>query len=37
MFRWPDKLIMVVFAYGMVFVGVPILCVLSYLWVTGAL
>jgi hypothetical protein len=37
MFRWPDKLIMVIVAYGLVFVGLPVLCVLSYLWVTGAI
>jgi hypothetical protein len=36
MFRWPDKPIMVILAYGLVFVGLPVLCVLSYLWVTGA-
>jgi hypothetical protein len=25
----------VILAYGLVFVGLPILCVLSYLWVRG--
>jgi hypothetical protein len=37
MFRWPDKLITTILAYGLVFIGVPLLCLLSYLWVTGAL
>ena len=37
MFRWPDKLVTVVLAYGLVFVGFPLLCYLSYLWVTGAI
>jgi hypothetical protein len=36
MFRWPEKFTTVVLAYGLVFVGVPVLCLLSYLWVTGA-
>lgn len=36
MFRWPDNPLTVTLAYGMVFVGFPALCVLSYLWVTGA-
>ncbi len=36
MFRWPDQLVTVLIAYGLVFVGLPALCVLSYLWVRGA-
>jgi hypothetical protein len=35
MFRWPDKLVLVILAYGLVFLGAPALCLLSYLWVTG--
>src|SRR5207302_1315871 len=31
MFRWPDRPITVILAYGLVFVGLPILCLLSYL------
>ena len=37
MFRWPDSPLTVVLAYGLVFVGLPVLCVLSYLWVRGVL
>jgi hypothetical protein len=37
MFRWPDRLLTVILAYGMVFVGLPVLCLLSYLWVKGIL
>jgi len=37
MFRWPDRIVTVALAYGLVFVGLPALCVLSYLWVRGAL
>lgn len=37
MFRWPEKLALAVLAYSLVFVGVPVLCWLSYLWVTGSL
>jgi hypothetical protein len=37
MFRWPDRLFTVLLAYGLVFLGLPVLCVLSYLWITGAL
>lgn len=37
MFRWPEKLLTVIVAYGLVFVGLPLLCLLSYLWVKGAL
>lgn len=37
MFRWPDKWITVALAYGLVFVGFPALCYLSYLWVRGAI
>ena len=37
MFRWPEKLLTVIVAYGLVFVGLPILCFLSYLWVKGTL
>ncbi len=37
MFRWPDSPLTVVLAYGMVFLGLPVLCVLSYLWVKGAI
>jgi hypothetical protein len=36
MFRWPDEPITVILAYSLVFVGLPILCVLSYLWINGA-
>jgi hypothetical protein len=36
MFRWPEKLATVILAYGLVFVGFPVLCYVSYLWVTGA-
>jgi hypothetical protein len=36
MFRWPDKPITVILAYALVFVGLPLLCFLSYLWVRGA-
>ncbi len=36
MFRWPDNWLTVTLAYGLVFVGFPALCVLSYLWVRGA-
>jgi hypothetical protein len=36
MFRWPDRPIMVFVAYGLVFIGAPVLCVISYLWITGA-
>jgi hypothetical protein len=36
MFRWPDRWITVLLAYGLVFVGFPVLCLLSYLWVQGA-
>jgi hypothetical protein len=35
MFRWPDRGILVLLAYGLVFVGLPVLCYLSYLWVRG--
>lgn len=37
MFRWPDNWLTVTLAYGLVFVGFPALCYLSYLWVTGAI
>lgn len=37
MFRWPERLLTILLAYGMVFLGFPILCVLSYLWVRGTL
>jgi hypothetical protein len=37
MFRWPDKPLTVLFAYGMVFLGIPLLCWLSYLWIKGVL
>jgi hypothetical protein len=37
MFRWPERLVTVILAYGLVFVGVPVLCALSYLWIKGAL
>jgi hypothetical protein len=37
MFRWPERLVTVLLAYGLVFLGVPVLCVLSYLWIKGAL
>lgn len=37
MFRWPENGLTVAIAYGLVFVGFPLLCVLSYLWVTGAI
>lgn len=36
MFRWPDRPLTVLLAYGLVFAGVPVLCWLSYLWVRGA-
>lgn len=36
MFRWPEGWTAVL-AYTLVFVGLPVLCVLSYLWVKGAL
>ena len=35
MFRWPDRLLTVILVYVLVFVGVPVLCLLSYLWVKG--
>jgi hypothetical protein len=35
MFRWPENLVMVILAYSLVFVGAPVLCWLSYLWITG--
>ena len=34
MFRWPERWAWL--AYLLVFLGVPVLCVLSYLWVRGA-
>lgn len=37
MFRWPDHVVTVILAYGLVFVGLPLLCYLSYLWVQGRL
>jgi hypothetical protein len=37
MFRWPDNPATVILAYGLVFVGIPVLCLLSYLWVRGIL
>ena len=37
MFRWPERLATVIVAYGFVFVGLPVLCLLSYLWVRGAI
>jgi hypothetical protein len=37
MFRWPERFVTVLLAYGLVFVGLPLLCWLSYLWVTGRL
>jgi len=37
MFRWPDRPLTVFLAYGLVFVGLPVLCLLSYLWVKWAL
>ena len=37
MFRWPDRPVTVILAYGLVFVGIPLLCALSYLWVRGAI
>lgn len=36
MFRWPDRILTVLLAYGLVFVGLPVLCALCYLWVRGA-
>ena len=36
MFRWPDRLPTVILAYGLVFVGFPALCALSYFWIKGA-
>ena len=35
MFRWPERGPTVLLAYGLVFLGLPALCWLSYLWVTG--
>jgi hypothetical protein len=35
MFRWPDRVLTVILAYGLVFLGLPALCVLSYLWIKG--
>lgn len=35
MFRWPERLPTALLAYGLVFVGLPVLCWLSYLWVNG--
>jgi hypothetical protein len=37
MFRWPENLATVALAYGLVFVGFPVLCLLSYLWINGLL
>ncbi len=37
MFLWPETPATVLLAYGLVFVGVPVLCALSYLWITGAI
>lgn len=37
MFRWPERLATVILAYAIVFVGLPVLCFLSYLWVRGAI
>lgn len=36
MFRWPETRLTVLLAYGLVFVGFPLLCLLSYFWVNGA-
>lgn len=36
MFRWPDTPMTVILVYGLVFVGVPLLCALSYFWIKGA-
>lgn len=35
MFRWPDKPLTILLAYSLVFLGIPALCVISYLWVSG--
>ncbi len=37
MFRWPDKPLTAIMVYGLVFLGFPALCYLSYLWVKGAI
>lgn len=37
MFRWPETLPTILLAYGLVFIGLPLLCLISYLWVRGAL
>ena len=37
MARWPRHVWTSIVTYGMIFVLFPVLCVLSYLWVSGRL